>query len=265
MYRSLPSTIALCAFLSASSYTLAAEKLVIGSFPFPPLLHTAEDGSFSGTMGETVKSLCSEANIDCSFRVAPLSRVYNELRMGKIDALITLDLNQLNDCCLKSQWRSPWSAGLFALPNVAEIPETAEQMIGESLIVVNGMRTPYRFLPDLDNWSKEGKIKLSSGRDIKTATKMFTRNRASFLWGGEDFKWHISKHDPEMTYGFKPLMQKDVIVWVRKDQPDTLVKLDSALEALQIKQLLSDKSLLKDELMQTVYKEAAYDKAGYGR
>lgn len=243
-----------------SSFSKAGDDgvITIGSFPFPPLLHLSQEGLFSGTMGETVKRLCTEAKLKCRFRVVPLSRAYNELRNGKIDALITLDLGQFDDCCLRSQWRSPWSAGLFSTLPFSEIPSDPQKMLGKNLIVVNGMRTPYSFMPDLDQWQQEKLINLSVGWDITIATKMFVRNRAEFLWGGEDFKWYINKHDSGMEYNFKPLMQKDVVVWIRKNKSKALTQLDTAFKRLEKNSLLNEKLLLNDALMKQYYQEAPF-------
>lgn len=262
-YRSLISGV-LLVLISTIATAKDDDVITIGSFPFPPLLHLSEDGSFSGTMGETVKRLCAEAKLNCQFRVAPLSRTYNELRNGKIDALITLDLDQFEECCIRSQWRSPWSAGLFSFLPELDIPTDAQSMLGKSLIVVSGMRSPYGFLPKLDQWSEDKRINLSVGWDITTATKMFVRHRAEFLWGGEDFKWYINKHKPGVEYNFKPLMHKDVVVWVRKGKSESLSRLDSALQRMKQQGLLNQKVLLNEQLMEEYYKEAVFDKKKFG-
>jgi hypothetical protein len=246
--------------LTATAQTFAEEPdLVIGSFPFPPLLHTTEAGTFSGTMGETVKMLCKEANLKCQFRVAPLARVYQEVRTGKIDALITLDLGQFHKCCILSQWHSPWSAGLFSSLPLKKTPATPEGMLGQSLIVVNGMRTPYSFMPDLDKWATERKIHLSTARDIPTSVKMFTRNRAPLLWGGEDFKWYINKINPTMRFIYKPLMTKNVALWIRKDKREIANQLNAAFDQLVRKSLLTESNLLNKTLMDKHYVDAPFD------
>lgn len=237
---------------------------VIGSFPFPPLLHSTPHSTFSGTMGETVKQLCKQAGLMCRFRVAPLDRVYKELRLGKIDALITTDLKQFDNCCLRSKWRTPWQAGLFAQADEKTIPDSAEELMGKSLISVTGMRTPAIFIPQLAKWQAENKITYTAARDIPTATRMFVRNRAAYLWGGEDFKWHIHKHDPKMPYRFKPIMKWDVVVWTRKEKHAELAMLDAAYDRMQASGDLADTGLLNDRLMQRHYQDAAFEEGEYG-
>ena len=114
----------------------------IDSFSFPPILHRSESGEFSGTMGETVKKLCEAGDMICSFDVVPLSRAYKNIKSGRTDALITINVGQLNDCCIPSDWASPWRAGFFSTTGLSEIPETPEDLPGKSLIVVLGMRVP---------------------------------------------------------------------------------------------------------------------------
>lgn len=243
----------------AASENDSKPDLVIGSFPFPPLLHTAEGGEFSGTMGETVKYLCAEAGLRCAFRVAPLARVYKEVRNGKVDALITLDLGQFNDCCQLSLWHSPWSAGLFSSLPEGETPSAPDTLLGHSLIVVNGMRSPYSFFPNLNQWSADKKVNLSVARDIPTSIKMFTRGRAPLLWGGEDFRWYIDKIEKDARYSYHPLLTKNVAVWVRKDKRDLTAKLDRAFVTLLRRDELNEQNLLKDPLMKQRYIDAPSD------
>ncbi len=250
--------------LLTSASLMASEEdskpdLVIGSFPFPPLLHSTESGDFSGTMGETVKYLCAEAGLRCSFRVAPLARVYKEIRNGKVDALITLDLGQFNDCCQLSLWHSPWSAGLFSSLPVGETPSVPNALLGHSLIVVNGMRSPYSFYPRLKQWAADKKVSLSVARDIPTSIKMFTRGRAPLLWGGEDFSWYIDKIEKDAHYSYHPLLTKNVAIWVRKDKRDLTAKLDRAFVSLLRRDELNEQNLLKESLMKQRYIDAPAD------
>ncbi len=135
-------------------------KVTIASFSFPPLLHATVTGEFSGTMGETVKRICEEGGINCDFNVLPLKRAYIQVKNGDVDALITINSGQLNDCCIPSEWSSPWTAGLFYFEGEEMIPGSPKELIGKSLIIVNGMKSPYFFAKDLDKMSDDGRLSL---------------------------------------------------------------------------------------------------------
>ncbi|WP_135076685.1 transporter substrate-binding domain-containing protein [Terasakiella sp. SH-1] len=230
-------------------------SLVIASFSFPPLLHLADNGTFSGTMGETVRFICEEAKLDCTFKLVPLKRAYNDLRHGRVDGLITLDLGQFKECCFSSKWFSEWSAGLFSTHEPAKIPSTREEILGGSLIVVNGMRSPYSFLPDMDQLAKEKSIRLYKVKNISTAVKMFAVDRADFLWGGEDFKWYLQRIAPNKQYHYKPLFKKNVVLWTQKVKSLPLMRFNKAYTALKNKQALSQNGLMIPYFMDKRYKE----------
>ncbi len=231
------------------------QKLIIGSFSFPPLLHLAEDGSFSGQLGETVKHICMKAALACEFKVVPLKRAYNELVQGSVDALVTLDLDQFNECCLESTWRSPWSAGLFSNDLSMTLPETKDQILGKSLIVVNGMRSPYSFLPDMDNLASEGRLRVYKAKDIPSSVRMFHRKRAPLMWGGEDFKWHLKKIAPLMKYQYKALFKKDVVLWVRREKEGLLSLYNNAHDQLLKQGVIAENGTLVPAVMRKTYKE----------
>jgi len=236
------------------------KEIVISSFAFPPLLHLAEDGSFSGTMGETVKAICESAGIACSFRMVPLARAYRELEHGLVDALITIDLGQFKDCCAASEWRAEWSAGLFSTAAYADIPDTGEKILGRDLIVVNGMQSPYAFLPNMDDLAAAKKIKLFKAKDVETAVRMFANNRADLLWGGEDFLWHLRRINPGKPYAYRPLFRKDVILWVHHQKADLLGIFNKAYQHLAETQTIGRNGLLAPDIMRGRYKPVSVEK-----
>lgn len=239
-----------------SEQAKSPQKILISSFPFPPLLHEAEDGSFSGTLGETVKYICERAAFDCEFKVEPLKRSYANLRVGKVDALITLDLGQFNECCLPSRWISPWSAGFFSKGPVDNIPDVPKDLVGRSFIVVNGMRSPYSFMPRMDDLAETGVIELFRAQNIKSAVQMFVRDRSPLLWGGEEFKWYINKLDPDMGYTYKSLFTKNVVLWVRNDHKEFLKEFNKAFDLVRKEELLTSDGKLVPVLMNQRYKDA---------
>lgn len=254
----LLSLIFIFPFFSNSSVAAERQKVVIASFPFPPLLHLAEDGSFSGKLGETVKFICEEANLDCEFRISPLKRSYAELRTGKVDALITLDLSQFSECCLPSHWFSPWSAGIFSKGAYEDIPITPSQIMGDHLIVVNGMKSPYSFIPDLDDLAQTGDLHVYKAQNIEASVRMFINDRAGFLWGGEDFSWYMKKMAPQLNYTYKALFSKNVVLWIRKENNSFLDKFNKAYQHTIMNKLISNDGILISKLMAKRYKDAPF-------
>ena len=253
-------TAVICLFTSVGAFSAETgenRKVRIASFSFPPILHTATSGDFSGTMGETVKALCEKADLDCGFDVVPLKRAYKQLRNGSVDALITIDVRQLTDCCIASEWSSPWTAGFFSMGG-SDIPDTAQDLVGRSLIVVNGMKSPYSFAGDLDQMANDGRVALYRAPHILSSVRMFLHKRAPLLWGGEDFKWYLEKVDPATTYKFAPRFMKPVVVWVRKDRPDILSHLNQAFHELREKGEIGEAGLLNPRLMDERYQDAPF-------
>ena len=157
----------------------ASSPLVVSieSFSFPPILHASESGEFSGTMGETVKALCKAGDMICNFTVVPLKRAYQHIKKGQSDALITINVGQLNECCIPSEWLSPWTAGFFSTAGLSAIPKTPEELSGKSLIVVQGMKSPYLFAKELDKMSEDKRLDLHKAPHILSSVKMFLANR----------------------------------------------------------------------------------------
>ena len=83
---------------------------------FASLFHTSVEDEFSGVIGETVKQICLEAELDCHFRMRPVSRAYQEIERGVAQALITVQFDRFNKCCIKSDW----SSLLLRMPEITE-------------------------------------------------------------------------------------------------------------------------------------------------
>ncbi len=250
------------ATVEASSASMNADDerrpVTILSFEFPPLLHSTVSGGFSGTMGETVKALCERAKLDCRFKVVPLKRAYRALRSGAADGLITIDLGQFHDCCRASAWSSPWSAGWFSHPSVKQSPEKEGDLKDKSIIVVQGMKSPYKFAPNLNALVEENVVTVSKAASIATSVKMFLRDRAPLLWGGEDFKWYFGKIDPTAEYRYTPRMTLPVVVWMRKERSQVSDLLDAGYNELKEGRVLGANNLLSIPLMQARYQDAPF-------
>lgn len=235
------------------------DSLTIASFPFPPLFHTAHDQSFSGTMGETVKKICELGQVKCNFIILPPKRTYQYLEQGKVDALATIDLNQFKKCCVKSDWNSPWSAGFFLNERHFDAPDSEDDLLGSSLIIVKGMKSPFSFMPNLAKHENLQQIKVIRANSIWGAAKMLTLGRAPYMWGGEDFSWYLDKISPDHPYSFIGKKHYSVVVWARQEKAHLLRKLNAGFKRAQEQGLLSPKNLLNDELMKKLYIDAPFD------
>lgn len=250
--------LSLLVLLGLSTSGEADETLVvrIDSMSFPPILHASESGEFSGTMGETVKLLCETAGMVCEFEVVPLSRAYYNLRNGMSDALVTINVGQLNDCCVASDWASPWTAGFFSSDGKALIPQEPDGLIGKSLIVVHGMKSPYLFAENLDEMAENGQVAMSKATNILSSVRMFLSGRAPLLWGGEDFEWYIGQLDANAVYDFEAKIELPVVVWISNERPDIAEGFNSAFQELASSGQLNDRMLLQPSLMNKRYQEA---------
>jgi len=215
-------------------------------------------GEFSGTMGETVKEICKRAEINCEFNIVPLKRAYELLKNKKTDGLITIKVGQFNECCIASKWASPWAAGFFSHQPIETIPQRPNEVIGRDLIIVNGMRSPFVFMPNLEKWKKDKKINFFNAPDINIATKMFNAGRAELLWGSEDFNWYFSKQEDSQKRNFLPLIVKPVVIWLRKENQHLMEPLNQAFYEMLNDGTLNRKHLLINEMMSQRYIDAPY-------
>ena len=130
---------------------------------------------------------------------------------------------------------------------------------GRDLIVVNGMRSPYSFLPDMDELAAQKTIKLFKAKDVQTAVLMFANGRADLLWGGEDFFWHLRRLTPGKPYAYRALFRKDVVLWVHKRKTGTLALFDAAYRCMAETGMISMNGLLAPDIMRARYLDADLD------
>ncbi|MDV7339278.1 hypothetical protein RYZ26_06715 [Terasakiella sp. A23] len=242
-----------CLFLSSHETRADTTTLRLATLSFPPLIHHTATGSYSGTMGETVKMMCRMAGIDCRMELIPYKRAFEKLNAGEIDGVIGIKTNLLKECCTPSQWASPWAAGLFSARPLNEIPQIADDIKGQSLIVVDGMQSPYLFIPDLDQWEKDGDIRLHRANGIFMATNMLGNERAEFLWGSEDYNWYFEKLETKEQWNFIPLLVRPLVIWLDKSKFEEMNSLNKAYSRMQDQQMLNSRQLLSNELMQQNY------------
>jgi len=248
------------AFLSASSVVYAQNNVVkLATFSYPPLFHSSENGTPSGTVVETVTYMCELADMDCQIEILPFKRAYQKLKNKLIDGLITIKVDQFENCCTHTNWETPWIAGFFSYKSIVEIPKLPDEILGQRLITVAGMRSPYEFMPRLDDWNNQKKLTLFSANNAYTATRMFLNKRADYLWGSEDFYWYFNKQTKDIDFTFLPLVVRPIVVWVQKDRPDILTRFNAVYEQLMAAQILNHKKLLIPELMDIRYQDAPFD------
>ncbi len=235
------------------------KTIKLATFEYPPFFHSTKDGNFSGTIGETVAYMCEKAQITCQIEALPYKRAYQKLFNNQVDGLITIDVKTFQDCCILSDWHTPWIAGFFSAKPLNEIPSSPDQVLGKTLITVAGMKSPYEFMPDLTQWAKDKKVGLFSANNIFTATRMFINNRADLLWGSEEFTWYFEKQHAQNRFNFRPVLAYSTVIWVRKDRPDILNKLNAGYALMQKNGALSKNNLLNEELMKARYVDAPFD------
>jgi hypothetical protein len=246
--------------ITLSNVTWAADQKIVKlvTFNYPPLFHLSKDRRFSGTVGETVKYMCEKANLTCEIEVLPFKRAYQKLDNKLVDGIITIKVDRFKECCIHTDWETPWTAGFYAHKPINEIPQTPTDILGQSLIVVAGMRSPYAFMPNLDQWREEKKIKVFKSANTQLATRMFLSERAPFLWGSEDFNWYFNKMAPGKEFSFLPLVARPVVVWFQKDRPDLKDAFDQLLPEMEANEIFSSKKLLNDQLMDQRYLDAPF-------
>lgn len=231
----------------------------LATFDYPPLFHTAVNGKPSGTVVETVKYLCEEGGLTCQIEVLPFKRAYQKIENNQVDGLITIKVDRFEKCCLPTQWEMPWVAGFYSYKAWNTIPNTPTEVLGQRLIVVSGMRSPYEFMPTLNTWDRDGKITLFRANSVKSATKMFLSHRATYLWGSQDFEWYFDKLGGDLNYRFKPLVVRPIVVWFRKDKKHLLDQMNQAFENLRQQPVFGPNMLLKSDLMQRRYIDAPFE------
>lgn len=248
-------------FLIFSTLATADETktLKLATLSFPPLLHTSKTGQFSGTMGETIKFMCRKANLKCIVDILPFNLVYQKLENNEIDGLITINVPQFQDCCIASTWASPWASGFFSPAPLDEIPQIPDDILGRSIIIVNGMKSPYVFMPNLKDWENEGKVKVLRAPSILSAAKMLGNDKAKLLWGSEDFNWYFEKLGTKDRWNFIPLVVRPVVVWVKKEKRDLLERLNAGYEVIQKEKHLNSHNILNYEIMEQFYVDAPFE------
>lgn len=228
--------------------------LEIAVFEYPPLYHTSVSRNFSGVIGETIKQICLESGLDCHFRMRPVSRAYLELEKGMAQALITVKFDRFKGCCVESEWSYPWRSGLFSKRSVDEIPTGLVELTGKSLILIEGWQSPYTFFPTLTDAENDARVTIHRANSSTSALRMLQKNRGLFLWGGEEFFWHLQQLNMK-NVNFMPLLEVPMVVWFSREDGDIRRRFNTGFRKLQSKGLLDGKNVLIQRLMIDRYEE----------
>jgi ABC-type amino acid transport substrate-binding protein len=231
-------------------------RVDFAAYEYPPLYHTSVEGNFSGTLGETIKEMCQEGGLDCRAQMYPIARAYDLVLSGSADMTISGKHPRFDDCCVATEWSYPWSAGLFSALPESEVPKTESEMLGRSLIVVRGWRSPYRFMPNFDQLVADKKITVYYPDSNFGAIQMLNNGRADLLWGSIDFLWYLEKLNLSGKFEYTELLKIPIVLWVDKTKQDVVEGLNSGFDNLQSKELLDDQNLLLPHLMEEVFQDA---------
>ncbi len=229
-------------------------RVDIAMFEYPPLYHTSKSGKISGLIGETLKQICAEAALDCRFQMRPVSRAYMELERGEVQALVTVNFERFDACCLESRWQYPWRSGLYSKRPTSKVPTHIDGFAGEGLIVVQGWQSPYSYFDDLEGAERRGDVQVHRANSSLAALRMLDRDRAGYLWGGEEFQWFIQQMALEGLH-FKPLLHKLMVLWVSKESPEIAKRFDLGYQRLKEKGWLDSNNILVEPLMTERYEE----------
>ncbi len=220
------------------------QNLVIGYQASPSLTNPSQKKEFSGQVADTVRSLCNQAKLNCTFYNYPLKRASLYLNTGQIDAYITIDNQQFRNCCTSSLWSTPAFFGLFSKKSIYEIPRHEKSMEGHSLITLGGSWTSRIMMPNLDEMVKKQLIKLYQVGDATSAVAMFLNNRAEFLWGPESFTHQMNNAPVKKDFVFLPLITRPIVIWFHKRNQAALEKFDQAFIDFNTAKKLSANRLL---------------------
>jgi len=236
-------------------------RVEFAAYEYPPLYHTSVDGFFSGTVGETIKAMCQEGDLDCIAKMYPIARAYDLTVAGSADMTISGKHPRFKECCVASEWDYPWSAGFFSAQAESETPSSESEMEGKSLIIVRGWRSPYRFMPNLDQLIAEKRIIVYYTDSNVGAIEMLNSGRADLLWGSVDFFWYLDKLNLAGKFNYSERLKIPLVLWVNKTETEIINGLNKGFGVLKEKHLLDEQNLLIPEIMEKNFRDAPLKKS----
>lgn len=228
-------------------------------YEYPPLYHTAESGRFSGTLGETILQICQLQQLDCLPTMMPIARAYEQVIAGESDMTISATHPRFADCCSATDWSYPWSAGFFSR-SAEGVPGSEEEMKGRSMVVVRGWRSHYRFLPNFDQMVADNEIRVFYANSNYSAIQMLKSGRAELLWGSVDYLWYLDELNLSDQFHYAERLQIPIVLWVNKQRPELLEKLNQGFEQLKQTGQLDKQNLLRPDLLHPLYEDAPLKK-----
>lgn len=216
----------------------------LGTFESPPLYYTSTKGNFSGALGETVKALCRESRLNCTITMFPVARAYHNIEVGETQVLLTGKYDRFKECCISSLWEYPWKAGLFSRLPMDEIPKNERELVGSSLIMVRGWQSIYRTFPNLERLAGGNTVSVYTASNDDNAIEMLHRQRAQFLWGGDNYLWKMENMGLGGEFNYRPLLTVPVVLWISKKEPEIIKRFNYGYKQLLDAQQLGDKQLL---------------------
>ncbi len=260
-YSALTATILTYAIPSQAelteAYSSESNTIKLALYEYPPLYHTSYQGEFSGTLGETIKQICTSAGLDCQTQMYPIARAYKLTTTGQADATLSAIHPRFDQCCTASDWSYPWSAGFFTLKDNQQTPPHSEQeLTGQSMVIVRGWRSQYRFMPNFDQLVAEKKIQVFYANSNYSAIQMLNHGRADLLWGSVDFLWYINKLKLNDKILYSERLQIPIVLWVNKQAASALERFNNAFKEIQLSGQLDEQNLLRDDIMKQRYQDA---------
>ncbi len=234
------------------------ESVKIIGFEHPPLFHTSESGSFSGIIGETLKSLCEISQLDCKVNLYPVARAYSTFESGEGQALLTAILPRFEKCCVASDWVYHYSNGIYSSMPMESIPKEEKKLSGGSLIVITGWQSPYTTFPNLERLNEKGVVTLHKANGTISAIRMLNGDRADFLWGTESFRWYFDKLGVKKDFNYVRLNPVYIVLLVRRQHDLILQRLNRGFQLMKDRGMLNEKSVLKEEIMKEKYQDAPH-------
>ncbi len=229
-------------------------RVNIALFEYPPLFHTAESARISGLVAETLKELCRFSQLSCRFHMRPVSRAYQEIETGQVQALVTVRFERFRSCCIASQWQYPWRSGLYSKRSVDQIPDSLDAIRGSQLIVVQGWQSPYSYFDGLSAAERQGELTLYRANSSQSSLLMLQRDRAPYLWGGEEFQWYIERMGIPGVQ-FRPLLELPFVLWISRNEAQIISRFNEGFQIMKRKGLLDSDNRLIEPLLKSRYED----------
>lgn len=148
----------------------------------------------------------------------------------------------------------------FTLKDQAAPPHSEEEFSGQSLVIVRGWRSQYRFMPNFDQLVSEKKIQVYYANSNYSAIQMLSNGRVDLLWGSVDFLWYLDKLRLNNEIRYSERLQIPIVLWINKHSHVVLNRFNTAFKEIQRSGQLDEHNLLLNDLMVNRYQDAEMKK-----